>query len=156
MAGHSHFPLPTDTAHVRIESRQYRIFKFDLGEGVARWKAGVAVVLVAPYWLLLLLLGVSPVAGHGRGGLLFLFPAVLLVWAALRPDAGGRPRYALWLDRARYLTRRGAPMIASPIANTTPARPFIVSAEWVVIHHRPRRDKTLTRTVPNRTKKDTR
>ena len=26
------FGLPTDTAHVRVESRQYRIFTFDLGE----------------------------------------------------------------------------------------------------------------------------
>ncbi len=154
MADHSRFPLPTDTAHVRIESRQYRIFKFDLGEGVARWKAGVAVVLVAPYWLLLLLLGVSPLAGHGRGGLLFLFPAALLVWAALRPDAGGRPRYALWLDRIRFLYRRGIPMIASPIADTTPARPFIVSAEWVVISHRTGRSRR--RRTANRTEKDTR
>jgi len=151
VADHSRFPLPTDTAHVRIESRQYRIFKFDLGEGIARWKAGVAAVLVTPYWLLLLMLGVSPLAGHGRGGLLYLFPAVLLVWAALRPDAGGRPRYALWLDRGRFLHRRDAPMIASPIANTTPARPFIVSAEWVVIGRRTRRGQsTNTRPKDNR------
>ncbi len=160
MPDHSRFPLPTDTAHVRIESRQYRIFKFDLGEGVARWKAGVAAVLVTPYWLLLLVLGVSPLAGHGRGGLLYLFPAVLLVWAALRPDAGGRPRYALWLDRGRFLHRRDAPMIAGPIANTTPARPFIVSAEWVVISHRTgrtrRREGHPANRTPNRTAKDTR
>lgn len=131
--GSSMFPLPTDTAHVRIESRQYRIFNFDLGEGVARWKAGVAVAIVVPYWALLALLQVSPLAGNGRGSMVYIFPAVLLVWASLRPDAGGRPHYALWLDRARFLARRRSPMIDTPLAAVDPGRPFIVSAEWVVL-----------------------
>ena len=86
-----------------------------------------------PYWALLALLQVSPLAGNGRGGMLYIFPAVLMVWAALRPDAGGRPHYALWLDRARFLARRRSPMIDTPIAAVDPARPFIVSAEWVVL-----------------------
>jgi hypothetical protein len=132
-AGVSSFPLPTDTAHVRIESRQYRIFNFDLGEGVARWKAGVAAAIVVPYWLLLALLQVSPLAGNGRGSMLYVFPAVLLVWASLRPDAGGRPHYALWLDRARFLARRRSPMIDTPLAAVDPAGAFIVSAEWVML-----------------------
>ncbi len=130
----SRFPLPTDTAHVRIESRQYRIFSFDLGEGIPRWKAAAAAALVAPYWAALLLCGVTPIAGTGRGGVLFLFPAVLMVWAALRPDPGGRPRYALWLDRIRFLYRRSAPMIATPLANTHPGRAFLVTAQWTVLH----------------------
>lgn len=44
-------------------------------------------------------------------------------------------------------------MIASPIADSTPARPFIVSAEWVVISHRTGRSRGHT---ANRTAKDTR
>lgn len=146
----SRFPLPTDTAHVRIESRQYRIFTFDLGEGVARWKAAVAAVIVAPYWVLLAgVFGVSPLSGHGRGGMLFIFPAVVMVWAALRPDQGGRPRYALWLDRWRFLRRRGAPMIAGPLSRTRPARPFIVTAEWVLLDPtRARRFRATTGPAP--------
>lgn len=126
------FPLPTDTAHVRLESRQYKLF-VDLGEGFARWKGWVAAAIVLPYWSLLGLLGVSPLAGAGRGAMAYLFPAVLMVAAALRPDAGGRPRYALWLDQARFLARRRAPMLATPLAHVGPGRPFIISAEWVLL-----------------------
>lgn len=133
MADIARFPLPTDTAHVRIESRQYRIFNFDLGEGIVRWKAAVAAMIIAPYWVTLLLIGVTPLSGTGRGGVVFIFPAVVMVWMALRPDAGGRPQYALWLDRGRYLTRRRRPMIATPVARVRPGQPFIVSAQWAVI-----------------------
>ena len=133
MADIARFPLPTDTAHVRIESRQYRIFRFDLGEGIVRWKAAVAAAIVAPYWVTLLILGVTPLSGTGRGGVLFLFPAVVMVWAALRPDVGGRPRYALWLDRIRFLARRHRPMIASPLGRLRPGGAFIVTAQWAVI-----------------------
>jgi hypothetical protein len=141
VAEHSRYPLPTDTAHIRIESRQYRIFKFDLGEGIARWKVAVAVVIIVPYWMVLgLILQVPPLLGNGKGSLLYLFPAVLMTWSALRPDAGGRPRYALWLDMFRFWVRRSDPMIDHPISRLTPGRPFIVSASWVVIdQHRSRR-----------------
>jgi hypothetical protein len=135
VSDYSRFPLPTDTAHIRIESRQYRIFRFDLGEGVARWKVAVGAAIVVPWFLLLgLIVQVPPLAGHGKGSLLYVFPAVIMTWAALRPDAGGRPRYALWLDRFRYWMRRTQPMIANPISRPTPGRPFIVSASWVVLN----------------------
>ena len=134
MSEYSRFPLPTDTAHIRIESRQYRLFRFDLGEGVARWKAAVTVVIVVPWFLFVgFVLRVSPLSGQGKGALLYLFPAVIMTWAALRSDDGGRPRYALWLDRLRYWIRRSRPMIDNPISRPTPGRPFIVSASWVVL-----------------------
>ena len=134
MSEYSRFPLPTDTAHIRIESRQYHLFRFDLGEGVARWKAAITVAIVVPWFLFVgLVLRVAPLGGHGKGALLYVFPAVILTWAALRPDAGGRPRYALWLDRLRYWVRRSAPMIDNPISRPAAGRAFIVSASWVVI-----------------------
>jgi hypothetical protein len=128
------FPLPTDTVHVRIESRQYKLFKMDLGEGVPRRKLGVGALIVLPYWVLLAaVFHLSPLAGGGKGGAVFIAPAAMLVFLALRPDAGGRARYVLWLDRFRFLLRRFSPMIASPIAGTRPGRPFIVSARWTVV-----------------------
>lgn len=134
MSDYSRFPLPTDTAHIRIESRQYKIFRFDLGEGVARWKVAVGTAIVIPWFVIMgLIFRVPPLAGHGKGALPYLFPAVIMTWAALRPDAGGRPRYALWLDRFRYWMRRSTPMIDNPISRPTPDRPFIVSASWVVV-----------------------
>ena len=58
------FPLPTDTTHVRIESRQYRIFKLDLGEGVPRRKLAVGAAIIAPYWLILgVIFHLSPLGG---------------------------------------------------------------------------------------------
>ena len=128
------FPLPTDTAAVRIESRQYKLLKMDLGEGVPRRKLGVGALIVLPYWAALAaVFHLSPLAGGGKGGAVFIAPAALLVFLALRPDAGGRARYVMWLDRFRFLVRRYSPMIASPIANTQPGRPFIVSARWTVV-----------------------
>jgi hypothetical protein len=147
VSDYSRFPLPTDTAHIRIESRQYRIFRFDLGEGVARWKVAVGAAIIVPWFLLMgLILRVPPLVGNGKGSLLYLFPAVIMTWAALRPDAGGRPRYALWLDRFRYWLRRTAPMIDNPISRPAPGRPFIVSASWVVLNPAPtRRDRKPAR-----------
>ena len=151
MSEFSRFPLPTDTAHIRIESRQYRIFRFDLGEGVARWKVAVGAAIIVPWFLLMgLVLRVPPLAGNGKGSLLYLFPAVIMTWAALRPDAGGRPRYALWLDRFRFWIRRAAPLIDNPISRPTPGRPFIVSSSWVVI------DPGRSRRVRRRLRRDTR
>jgi hypothetical protein len=128
------FPLPSDTAHVRIESRQYRIFKLDLGEGVPRRKLAVGAVIIAPYWLILgVIFGLSPLAGQGKGGIAYIAPAALLVFLALKPDEGGRASYVLMLDRIRFFLRRFTPMIASPIARPTPGRPFIVTARWSVL-----------------------
>jgi hypothetical protein len=128
------FPLPSDTAHVRIESRQYRIFKLDLGEGVPRRKLAVGAVIILPYWLILgVIFGLSPLAGQGKGGIAYIAPAALLVFLALTPDEGGRASYVLLLDRIRFFLRRFTPMIASPIARPTPGRPFIVTARWSVI-----------------------
>ena len=128
------FPLPTDTTHVRIESRQYRIFKLDLGEGVPRRKLAVGAAIIAPYWLILgVIFHLSPLAGQGKGGIAYIAPAALLVFLALRPDEGGRASYVLVLDRIRFFLRRFTPMITSPISRPTPGRPFIVSARWSVI-----------------------
>ena len=126
------FPLPTDTAHVRIESRQYSIGKLDLGEGIPRRKLRVGAAIIAPYWLLLgAVLHLSPL--HGRNGVLYIIPAALLVYLALKPDHGGRPRYVRTLDHGRFLLRRFTPMIASDISRPHPGKPFIVTARWTVI-----------------------
>lgn len=125
-------PLPTDTVHVRIESRQYRLFKWDLGEGVPRRKLGVGAAIVGPYWILLTLIGVSPLSKHG-GGALYVVPAALLVYLALRPDAGGRPHYALWADRLRFGWRRQFPMIGGTVSRLEPGQPFVVTASYVVV-----------------------
>ncbi|GGM15962.1 hypothetical protein [Nakamurella endophytica] len=130
MSGESRFPLPSDTAHVRIEARQYNVGRFDLGEGVARRKLLVGAAIIVPCWLLLGVVFGVPVLRYAWA---YIVPPALLALAALRPDAGGRPHYVLWLDRARYLARRQVPMLDSMAARERPGRPFLVRAQWTVV-----------------------
>lgn len=129
MTSRATFPLPTDTAHVAIESRQYRLFRFDLGEGVVRAKMLVGALIVGSWFTVLGILGVS-FLDHSP---FYLVPSVLLSWAAVRTDDGGRPAYALWLDRGRFWLRRRRPMIDAPEHPGVPARPYVTRAEWVVL-----------------------
>ena len=123
------YPLPTDTAHVNLESRQYRLFKFDLGEGVPRQKLLIGVLILVPWFILLAIIGVGFLAMSW----LYLIPPSLVIWSALRVDEGGRPRYALWLDRGRFILRRHVPLINVPGATAKPRRAFIAHAEWLVL-----------------------
>lgn len=142
MSEQARFPLPSDTVHVRIESRQYSVLFFDLGEGVARRPLLVAAAIVLPCWLLLgVVIGV-PVL---RFAFLYIVPPAVLVMVALRSDEGGRPRYVLWLDRVRYLGRRWVPMLDSIAAREEPGQPFIVRAQWTVID--PARSRRLRRSA---------
>ena len=142
MSEQARFPLPSDTVHVRIESRQYNLLRLDLGEGVPRRRLLVASAIVVPCWLLLgLVIGV-PVL---RFAFLYIVPPAVLAMVALRSDEGGRPRYVLWLDRVRYLGRRWLPMLDSIAAREEPGQPFIVRAQWTVID--PARSRRLRRSA---------
>ena len=128
------FPLPTDTVHIRIEARQYKLFNIDLGEGIVRRKIGVGAAIVVPYWLILAkVLGLSLLWHQGQGGFIYFFPAGIMVYLALKADVGGRAQYVVWLDKARFLIRRNRPMIASPISRGAPGRAFVVSARLSIV-----------------------
>jgi hypothetical protein len=125
----STYPLPTDTAHVKIESRQYRLFTLDLGEGVDREKLVVGGLIVGAWLALMVMLGVPFM---GKGSMFYLFPPSIVCYRALMADSGGRPRYALWWDRVRYLIRRHEAMV--PGAHGAPVTPpFLARAEFVVL-----------------------
>ena len=123
------YPLPTDTQHVSIESRQYRLFKFDLGEGIGRTKMLVVALIVVPWITLMALLGVSILTWS----VFYIGPPAALAFAALRTDAGGRPTYAKWLDQVRYWLRRHRPLVNQPGGGHGVAPAFIVHAKWVVL-----------------------
>ena len=142
MSEQARFPLPSDTVHVRIESRQYNLLRLDLGEGVPRRRLLVAAAIVVPCWLLLaVVIGLS----FFHYAPLYIVPPALLAMAALRSDEGGRPRYVLWLDRIRYLGRRWMPVIDSIAAREKPGQPFIVRAQWTVVD--PARSRRLRRSA---------
>lgn len=125
----SGYPLPTDTQHVSIESRQYRMFNFDLGEGISRMKMLVGVIIFVPWFVLMGLVGVSLLKQFP----IYIAPPSMVTFFALATDAGGRPSYAKWLDRVRYLWRRSRPLVskAGGGQGVTPA--FIARAEWVLL-----------------------
>jgi hypothetical protein len=115
------FALPTDTAHVRLRSRQYRILKFDLGEGVERATVKVVALFLVPWTGLLLALGV-PLLTRPYA---YVVPPALLAFRACSRDAGGRVRLRGWLDRATFRVRR-APIVN---ADTAPVREAPITAE---------------------------
>ncbi len=126
------YPLPTDTQHVTIESRQYRLFNMDLGEGLRRQAMLVVALIVVPWWVLLGVFGVSVL----HLSPLYIAPPALTAAMALRIDLGGRPSWAKWLDRWRWLMRKGRPMVAKPGGGEGISPPFIARAQWVVLDAR--------------------
>ena len=124
------YPLPTDTRHVRIESRQYEIFNFDLGEGIIRGRAVVAAIIVFGWVILAAIAGVPLISQFGPA--CYLGPPALLAFFALRTDNGGRPAYALWWDYLRYFLRRNQPIVPR-ITGDAQAPAFTVQASFTVL-----------------------
>lgn len=104
-----HYPLPTDTQHVQIESRQYKL-GIDLGEGIPRITMLVGGLFAAVWWALLFFLGV-PILAYV---FFYLAPPGALTFFAIRKDRGGRYAYVTVVDRIRYLKRRHRPIIPLP------------------------------------------
>jgi hypothetical protein len=127
--GAAFLPMPTDTAHVRIESRQYRLFKIDLGEGVPRIAMKVGAFVFPPWFLLCAVLGISIISGL----MIWLGPPSLLTWRAMSLDDGGRRRYRGWLDHLGWLLRGHRPIVNAGMASSTPARPIVTELSFTVI-----------------------
>jgi len=154
------YPLPTDTAHVKIESRQYEILGRDLGEGIAREKLLLGAIIVGGWVGLAVLVGVPFLSAIGPE--VYIAPPLLGTWWALRTDDGGRPTYAAWLDRFRYLLRRHRPIVPSPAVRPVhrllvrleplirptrrpgAARPFTAAAEFDVLDLTPEQEAVTT------------
>lgn len=125
------FPLPTDTRHVSIEGRQYRLFnKVDLGEGIPRTTALIVVLITIPWIVLMASLGVGI---SGTKLVFYLLPPAVLSFMALRKDGGGRPSYAKWLDYVRWRMRRHQQLIPLPGGSDGKNRSFVASGQWVVL-----------------------
>ena len=107
------YPLPTDTVHVRIESRQYRVFKMDLGEGIPRSWLKVGALIYAPWLLLCNAIGIPFVAGFA----LWVAPPGALTWWLMSRDAGGRIRLRGVLDLAFWHLRRPRPIVNGDTAS---------------------------------------
>lgn len=125
------YPLPTDTRHVSIEGRQYRLFnKVDLGEGIPRTTALIVALITVPWIVLMIILGVGI---SGTLLVFYLLPPAVVSFLALRPDGGGRPSYAKWLDHVRWRMRRHEQLIPLPGGSDGKNRSFVARGQWVVL-----------------------
>lgn len=126
--------LPTDTAHLHLETRQYELFNRPLGQGVSRRKAAVASVLVAVWILLLLLVGVDPFTQYGPT--VYFAPPAILAWVAVKTGDDGRMTIMSWYDAvlARLPARRR--VIRNPLLPLAGAvvDPVRVTADMTELH----------------------
>ena len=145
------FTLYDDTAHVNLQGRQYQLFNIDLGEGIVRDHFSLGAIVIAAWGLFMWVMPSLPLP-IALVMTLWMAPPWLLIKAALMPDRGGRPRYALWWCRARYLARRSRPLVPGighrpvrrSLARLQPllrqvrqpgaGRPFTVRAEFEILN----------------------
>jgi len=148
------FPLPSDTRHLNIESRQYKLLGVDLGHGWPRAAFKVGAWFFLPWLFLCWRVLQLPLLQNGML-LVWLGPPLLLTRVAFTKDAGGRYRVYAWLDRLGYLTRRPKPIVNGGLI--TPAAPrtirssigFLVTYDDAVAHvaENVRDDFPLTQTL---------
>ena len=90
--------LPTDTASLRLETKQYELFNKRLGNGVQRRVLTIGVSVAVPWVCLLLLLGVPLFSRFGPQ--VYIVPPFILVYRAIRRDESGRIAVMGWYDKA--------------------------------------------------------
>lgn len=116
------FPMPTDTAHVRLRTRMYHLMHVDLGEGVERSTLKVAGAFFVPWVLLLWFIGV-PVLDAPYA---YMLPPLFVTFRACSRDAGGRVRLRGWIDKV-LSTRRRRPIVNADTAPPLP--PPVITAD---------------------------
>jgi hypothetical protein len=90
--------LPTDTASLRLETKQYELFNKRLGNGIQRRVMTISVAIAVPWVTLLLLVGVPLFSRFGPQA--YIVPPFILVYRAIRRDESGRMAVMAWYDKA--------------------------------------------------------
>ena len=96
--------LPTDTASLRLETKQYELFNKRLGNGIQRRALTIGVAVALPWVCLLLLVGVPLLSRFGPQ--VYIVPPFIAVYRAIRRDESGRMAVMGWYDKA--LTLKGS------------------------------------------------
>lgn len=133
------YPLPTDTAHVRLDTRQYRLLQWDLGEGVPRATFKVGAVFFLPWLLVCHLLGVPFL--HLLA--VWIGPPTLATYRAMSRDDSGRLRLQAWADRVAWWARRHRPIVNGDTASSATPRPLRTTVAFLVTDH-PFYDNAMT------------
>ncbi|GAB2992356.1 hypothetical protein [Saccharothrix stipae] len=112
--------LPTDTVHLKLQTRQYELFGRSLGRGVERRALLIGAVGFALWWAVLLLLDM-PIL-HRLSPLVFLVPPVVFVLYGTRRDDTGRMMLAAWRDWAQFRMPSRRAVIGNPLLEITGRR----------------------------------
>ncbi|TDQ00599.1 hypothetical protein [Labedaea rhizosphaerae] len=122
--------LPTDTQHLRFETRQYELFHRPLGQGVARNKLAVGAAATGMWAPVLFLCGLSPLTELGP--LLYVGPVAGFVVLGTRLDDTGLMHLIGWLDALRVRAPRRRRVIDNPLLRMATDRPAQVLS--VAVH----------------------
>lgn len=100
------FQLPTDTQHLQLETRQYELFNRPLGQGIPRRTLYLGVAVGVVWFVVMLLIGVSPLSRFGP--LVYIVPPFATVYLGTRIGDDGRMTALRWYDAvlARRPSRR--------------------------------------------------
>jgi hypothetical protein len=90
--------LPTDTASLRLQTKQYELFNKRLGNGIQRRVLTIGAAVAVPWVSLLFMMGVPMLSRFGPQ--VYLVPPFILVYRAIRRDESGRMAVMGWYDRA--------------------------------------------------------
>src|SRR6476620_5044075 len=89
--------LPTDTASLRLETKQYELFNKRLGNGIHRRVLTISLSVAAPWVILMLLVGVPLFSRFGPQA--YIVPPFIVVYRATRKDESGRMVVMGWYDK---------------------------------------------------------
>lgn len=136
--------LPTDTTHLRPETRQYELFNRPLGHGIPRRQITVFTIAAAVWWTLLGVIGIDPL--WTLGPMAYLVPVVAFSFTATRRDASGRMAMLAWYDWLLAGLPRRRARVTNPLlpAAARTRHPFRVS---VTVELHPGGPETLPRLV---------
>ena len=90
--------LPTDTASLRLETKQYELFNKRLGNGIQRRVLTIGAAVTVPWISVLFLLGMPLFSRLGPQA--YIVPPFILVYRAIRRDESGRMAVMAWYDKA--------------------------------------------------------
>lgn len=113
--------LPTDTQHLRLDTRQYELFNRPLGQGISRRKMAIVAVIAVVWGTIMAVIGVDPLSSFGPS--IYLFPVFYASWRGTTVDESGRMNLLVSYD---WLLAR------------LPHRRVVITNPLVVIPPRPR------------------
>ena len=144
------FQLPTDTQHLRVETRQYELFNRPLGQGIVRRRLYVGVVVCGVWCGLLLLMGLNPLSRLGP--MVYIVPPFALVYMGTRAGDDGRMTAMRWYDAVLASTPRRRKPIRNPLLMAAGDRqaPLRIARHMTELHPHSTNNRPLVQLVGRR------